>query len=94
MNDATEERSKRRALMAFEILQRIVERAGTGSVEHVHIAALTAIADTRGLWRFLLDRGFATEAQHQDYLDRGYQELREQVESHASKIYVAEGGRG
>lgn len=86
-----EERQRRRALMAFNIVNSIVERAGTTSVEHVHIAAICAIADTRGLWRFLIDRGFATEEQHQQYLDRGYEELRAQVESHASKIYVADG---
>lgn len=89
------DRQQRRALMAFNILSRIVERAGTGSVEHVHIAALTAIADTRGLWRFLLDKGLATEGQHQDYLDKGYEELRAQVEGKASEIYVAgANGRG
>lgn len=90
----SEERQRKRALMAFDIVSRIVERAGTTSVEHVHIAALTAIAENRGLWRFLLDKGLATEAQHQDYLDRGYEDLRAQVESVASKLYIAEGGRG
>ena len=90
----SQDRQMRRALMLFDILNTITARTGTGSVEHVHLAALTAIADTRALWRFMLDKGLATDAQHQDYLDRGYEELRAQVEREASKIYVAEGGNG
>ncbi len=88
------ERQKRRVLIAFSTLNAIVERTGTSSVEHVHIAALTAIAEGRGLWQFLLDKGLATEAQHQDYLDRGYADLQRQVNEQASKIYVSEAGNG
>ena len=90
----SDERQKKRAMMAFQILTDIVRRTGTSSVEHVHIAALASIAETRSLWLYLIDRGLANEAQHQDYLDRGYEDLRRQVESAAGKIYVESAGNG
>lgn len=91
----TAARQKARALMAFGILEAINSRTkGAGAVEHVHIAALTAIAENRALWLFLIDKGLATEEQRQDYLDRGYKQLRDQVEQKASSIYIAEAGNG
>ena len=91
----TEADAKRhRAMIAFDIVRQIQERTGASSVEHVHIAAITAIADTRGLWAFLVAKGLATEAEHQAFLDRGYEDLRAQVEAQASKIYVETAGRG
>ena len=90
----TDDAKRRRAMIAFDIVRTIAQRAGAGSVEHVHIAAITAIADTRGLWAFLVAKGLATEAEHQTFLDRGYEDLRKQVDEQASTIYVAEGGRG
>jgi hypothetical protein len=83
-----------KAVTAGMTIQRQIGLMDTrDSVEHVRIAALAAIAETRGMWRFLVERGLATEAQRQDYLDKGYDDLLEQVNGKAAEIYV-EGASG
>jgi hypothetical protein len=93
----SDERRRTRQFKAVQAGQLIRQRLGAldtrDSVEHVRIASLAAIAETRALWRFLLESGLATEAQREDYLDKGYQEILAQVEASASKIYV-EGADG
>lgn len=83
-----------KAVTAGMVIQRQIGMMDTReAVEHVRIAALAAIAETRGMWRFLVERGLATEAQRQDYLDKGYDELLDQVNGKAAEIYV-EGASG
>lgn len=78
-----------KAVTAGMTIQRQIGLMDTrDAVEHVRIAALAAIAETRGMWRFLVERGLATEAERQDYLDAGYDELLDQVNGKAAEIYV------
>jgi len=58
------------------------------SIEHVRIASLASLAECRGLWRFLIERGLASEAQYQDYMDKGYAEVLAQIEAAATQVYV------
>lgn len=58
------------------------------SVEHVRIAALSSIAESRAVWAFLLERGIATEKQHQDYLDKGFDSVLAQIEGKAAEVMV------
>lgn len=91
------ERQRARQMKAVQAGMTIQRQIGVmdphAAVEHVRIAALAAIAETRGMWRFLVERGIATEAQRQDYLDKGYDELLDQVNGKAAEIYV-EGSSG
>jgi hypothetical protein len=91
------DRRRNRQMKAVMAGMKIRERLGSidtrDSVEHVRIASLAAISETRALWRFMIERGFATEAQREDYLDKGYDEVLAQVEGKAAEIYV-EGAQG
>lgn len=83
-----------KAVMAGQLIERRLGALDTReAVEHVRIASLAAIAECRAMWRFLLERGLATEAQREDYLDKGYDEILAQVEGKAAEIYV-EGSQG
>jgi len=97
MSEDPLERRKSRQMKAVTAGMLIQQRLGTldtrEAVEHVRIAALASVAECRGLWAFLVERGLATEAQRQDYLDRGYGEMLAQVEASASSIYVQTPGR-
>lgn len=75
----------------MHIQQRLGGLDTRQQVEHVRIAALAAIAETRSLWTFLIERGLATEAMRQDYLDKGYDSLLAQVEGKAAELMVADG---
>lgn len=91
----SEERRKSRQLKAVTAGMTIAKQLGgldtRESVEHVRIAALGAVAECRALWMFLKDKGLATEAQYQDYLDKGYDMLLAQVDAKASEIMVYDG---
>ena len=83
-----------KAVMAGQLIAKRLGALNTHeSVEHVRIASLASIAECRALWRFLIERGMATEAQREDYLDKGYDEVLAQVEGKAAEIYV-EGTQG
>lgn len=92
------ERRAARAMKAVMAQRLIVERLGpmtsSARVEEVRIACLGAVAEVRGIWDFLIARGLATEAQHQDFLDRGYDSMLQQVQGAASKIFVHDAGNG
>lgn len=89
-----EARAKRRALMAFNSLTKWRQQNGAPQLEHLLLAAFSGAAEVRGLWAFMIERGLATEAQHQDYLDKGWQLFLDQMTSHGSKIQIATAGRG
>lgn len=93
MNDY-EERGRRRALMAFRGLQEWRKQNGVPQLEHVLLAAFSGIAEVHGVWAFLVDKGIATEAERQDYLDKGWKLFLDQQSATASKIFIAEAGRG
>ena len=94
MSAARQRERQIKAVQAGMTIQRQIGAMDTrDAVEHVRIAALAAIAETRGMWRFLIERGFATEAERQDYLDKGYNDLLDQVNGKAAEIYV-EGASG
>jgi hypothetical protein len=95
----TAERARRRQMWAVEAGMTIQRQIGVmdarDAVEHVRIAALAALAETRGMWQFLIDKGLATEAERQDYLDSGYKSVLAQVTGRAGEIYVeGSSGRG
>lgn len=83
-----------KAVMAGQLIQRRLGAIDTReAVEHVRIASLAAIAECRAMWRFMIERGLATDAQREDYLDKGYDEVLAQIEGKAAEIYV-EGASG
>jgi hypothetical protein len=83
-----------KAVMAGQMIQQRIGALDTReAVEHVRIASIGAIAECRALWRFMIERGIATEAQREDYLDAGYAEVLAQVDGKAQEIYV-EGASG
>lgn len=94
----TADRRAARALKAVMAGRLIAERLGpmtsSAKVEEVRIACLGAVAECRGIWDFLIARGIATEEQRQDFLDRGYDSVLEQVQGAASKIFVHDAGNG
>jgi hypothetical protein len=89
MSDA---RRKARQLKIVAAGMRIAERLGHQdpgeAVSEIRIAALAAVAESRAVWAFLKDTGFATETQYQDYLDKGYDSVTAQVEGKAAEILV------
>lgn len=93
------ERRKARQMKAVMAGMKIRERLGAidtrEAVEHVRIAALASVAECRALWRFMLERGIATQAEYEDYLDKGYDDVLAQVDGKAAEIYVeGQSGRG
>lgn len=89
-----EERGRRRAQWAFLALTKWRQQHGAPQIEHLLLAGFSGAAECRGLWAFLIERGLATEAQHQDYLDKGWREFLDQQENQAAKIFVTEAGSG
>lgn len=91
----SEERRKSRQLKAVTAGLLIVQRLGNQdtreAVSEIRIATLAAVAEARSVWMFLKDKGFATEAQYQDYLDRGYDSMLSQVQGKAAEIMVCDG---
>lgn len=91
------DRRHSRQLKAVMAGMKIRERLGNidtrDAVEHVRIAALASVAECRAVWRFLIERGIATEDMRENYLDRGYDEVLAQVDGKAAEIYV-EGASG
>ena len=91
----SEERRKARQMQAVTAGVLIAQRLGgldtREAVEHVRIAALGAVAECRAVWMFLRESGLATDAQYQDYLDKGYSAVLAQVESAAGQIMVYDG---
>lgn len=78
-------------MAGMAIGQRLGGLDSREAVEHVRIAALSAIAECRAVWQFLKDKGLATEANYQDSLDRGYDSVLAQVQDRASEIMVYDG---
>jgi hypothetical protein len=85
-------RRKARQLKVVSAGMLIAERLGNQdtrqAVSEIRIAALAAVAESRAVWAFLKDRGMVTEAQYQDYLDKGYDSVTAQVEGKAAEILV------
>jgi hypothetical protein len=74
--------------MLMSAHQLIRQRVGVPTMDEANIAQLATISEMKGLWQAMLDRNLITEAQRQDYLDRGARELLTQIESKAAQIYV------
>lgn len=92
MSDERRKSRQMKVTMAgLSIARRLGNTNPMESVEHVRIAALAAVAETRGVWMFLKDKGLATEAQYEDYMDRGYDSVLGQVQDKASEIMVYDG---
>ena len=89
----TERRRKSRAFKIFNLSMLMERRIGKADVMQVQQTGLAIIAEMKGLWQALLDKGIITEAQRQDYLDRGVDSLAHQVESKASEIDVESSGK-
>jgi hypothetical protein len=89
-----DERHRARALKIVGAANLIRRRVGNSTPEELQIAQLATISEMKGLWQALLDKALITEEQRQGYLDRGAQELLNQIESHASQIYIQDGGHG
>lgn len=91
----SDDRRKSRQLKAVTagmlINQRLGHQDTREAVSEIRIATLAAVAEARSVWMFLLDKGLATKAQHQDYLDRGYDSMLAQVQGNASEIMVHDG---
>jgi hypothetical protein len=89
------DRRKARQMKAVTAGMLIQQRMGGGNpddrIAETRIAALAAVAECRALWRFMRERGLATEQQYEDYLDKGYDEVLAQVESAATDILVHDG---
>jgi hypothetical protein len=84
----SEDRRKARALKIWSAHNLLRQRVGVVGPEEVHIATLSTISEMKGLWQALLDRGLISEAQRQDYLDRGADALVAQCEAKAAQIEV------
>jgi hypothetical protein len=86
------ERRKARQMKAVVAAMKIAQMQGgldvTENMQHIRIAALGSLAETRGLWQFLIDRGMATEKQRQDYLDKGYDQMLAQIDSAAGAVML------
>lgn len=95
MPDNYEGRRKSRQMKAVAAGMIIARQVGgldtRECLEHVRIAALSAIAESRAMWAFLIERGMATEKQRQDYLDKGFDSVLAQVEGKAAEIMVYDG---
>lgn len=63
-------------------------------LEHVRIAALGAVAESRAVMHALRLKGLISEREEQDCLDWGYQNLLEQVAAGQGSKIFEEGGHG
>lgn len=95
MSDNYEGRRRARQLKAVMAAQTIAQRLGPGTakdrVEEIRIACLSAVAEARSVWDFLLSKRIATEAEHQDFLDRGFESVLAQVQGRAAEILTDAG---
>jgi hypothetical protein len=94
-DDAERRRSRmmKCAHAAMQIAQRSGGLSAIDRAEEIRVAALAAIAETRSLWFFLIERGMATEAQRQDYLDKGYDDMLRQVDEYLGTLVTVAGER-
>lgn len=78
-----EQRRTQRQMKAFQAARLIKERLGpttdAESLEHVRIAALSAVAECRAAMHALVTKGLASPREVQDYLDFGYDSILEQL---------------
>lgn len=81
-------RRRLRQLKVVHAAELIRVRMGPGAnnVDDIRIAALSAIAEARGVWAFLIAKGIATERERQDFLDHGFDSILDQVENAAAQI--------
>lgn len=85
-----QERRKARQLLvvsaALTIKRRSTALTNEQRSDEIRVVALAANAEMRAVWAFLKDRGFVSEEEYQDYLDKGYHSLLEQIEGKAAEI--------
>lgn len=79
---------QQKALQATMLIQERLGGASADAVLHVRMASLSAIAEARSVWDFLVTKGLATEAQREDFLDKAFDDLLAQIESAAAEIMV------
>lgn len=89
MSDPFESRRKGRAFRIVQVADKITQHVGKPDVHQVNQTVLACIAEQRALWQVLLDRGFVTEGQRQDYLDRGIASLEEHVHAKGAQVSVS-----
>lgn len=93
-----EQRRAQRQLKCFQAAKLIQSRLGGKAgdtnerLEHVRIAALSAVAECRATMHALVVKGIATEREVQEFLDWGYDNLLDQL--HGAVRQVQEVGRG
>lgn len=88
-------RQQRVAVAGMTLARRLATLDTRQAVDEVRIGLIAAIAETRAMWRFMIERGLATDAEREDYLDKGYQEVLDQIEGKAGEIFVeGQVGRG
>jgi hypothetical protein len=76
---------------AVRCAQLIKEKLGGDSpnqVEDIRVAALSAIAEARSVWDFLISKGLASVSQRETFLDKAFDDLLGQIESHAAALMV------
>lgn len=94
MADPYDDRRKARILRLVGAVMQIRQQKGGATMDEIQIAQAATISEMKGLWQALIDKKLITEAQRQDYLDRGVQELCAQFDAQASQIYIQDGGHG
>jgi hypothetical protein len=60
-------------------------------IEECRIVCLSAEAGNRALWLFMKAKGFVTEAERQDWLDKGVMDLLQQIEGKATEVMEIDG---
>ncbi len=85
---ATKERETARAMKVFGALSDLNRRVGQPTASIAQITALSALAELKGVWLLLEDKGLVTPARVQDYLDRGVEALLKQMEERLNRIVV------
>lgn len=89
-----------RQTKCFQAALIIREKLGgsTGPIEerleHVRVAALGAVAESRAVMHALRLKGLLTEREEQDCLDWGYQNLLQQISAGQGAKVFEEGGHG
>jgi|SRR6266481_2352258 len=93
-----EQRRATRQMKVFEAARVIRAKLGGGiavseRVEHVRVAALSAVAESRATMHALVVKGIATDREVQEFLDWGYDSVLEQVSGYGG-AQVKEVGNG
>lgn len=85
-----DDRRKVRQLQIVAGAMKIAQRSPATDLrqlcEEMRVVCLSAEAGNRALWLFMLAKGFVTEAERQDWLDRGVMDLLDQIEGKSAEL--------